>query len=275
MKKLTHTAFMQKHVQRINAFAACVVDDIIERQWLDVNNRGLSENDAYCIQQVIDVSDEVKGINLSGNYMQTRGIHGIVKSLEIHKIVHLNISNTGFRMNDSSFGQNILLAIMRMPGLLDLDLSHNYIGDEGMKVFHMDKWRNDIFNIRLCDVGFTDVSAIFAAGLVNEHPLQNYDISWNNLSQGAIHDFFLTLKGIKRWQDEMNVLNISNTNVTDENVNDLIDFFHNPRFPNTHVIFYPNKLSSTVVNELSFLEYLNMGKQTFEPCFYTFTNLGP
>ena len=24
---------------------ACVVDDIIERQWLDVNNRGLSEND--------------------------------------------------------------------------------------------------------------------------------------------------------------------------------------------------------------------------------------
>ena len=86
---------------------ACVVDDIIERQWLDVNNRGLSENDAYCIQQVIDVSAEVKGVNVSGNYMQTRGIQGIVKSLEIHKIVHLNISNTGFIIDSDSFSKNI------------------------------------------------------------------------------------------------------------------------------------------------------------------------
>ena len=73
----------------------------------------------------------------------------------------------------------------------------------------------------------------------------------------------------------MNVLNISNTNVNDANARDLIDFFLNPRFPNTHVIFYPNKFSSSVVDELCLLEYLNMGKQDFEPCFYTFTNLGP
>ena len=189
--------------------------------------------------------------------MQTRGIQGIVKSLEIHKIVHLNISNTGFIIDSDSFSKNILLTIMRMPGLLDLDLSHNYVGDEGMKIFHMDKWRSDIFNIRLCDVGFTDASAEFAAELVNEHPLQNYDISWNNLSQGAIHEFFEKLKGIERWQDEMNVLNISNTNVNDANARDLIDFFLNPRFPNTHVIFYPNKFNSSVVDELCLLEYLN------------------
>ncbi len=246
---------------------SCVVSDIIERQWLDINNRGLKDNDAYCIQKIIDIADEIKGINVAGNYICTNGIHSLLKSLEIHKIVHLNISNTGFVIDQGDEDENdkqdqgeeddndkkdqgeedinnqkkekekiitkeILISIMKMPALIDLDISHNYIGDEGMAVFHMDDWRNDIYKINLCDVGFTSKSAKFAALLVNEHPLQEYNISWNCLDTKAVHEFFETLKSIKRSQEEMQLLNISNVNATDANANDFNEFFHNKKFPN-------------------------------------------
>jgi hypothetical protein len=115
---------------------SCVVDNIMKREWLDINNRGLNENDAYCIKQVIDVANEVKGVNVSGNYIQTRGIHELLLSLSIHKIVHLNISNTGIKIesNESSFSKEILISIMKMPGLTELDISNNKIGDVGMEV---------------------------------------------------------------------------------------------------------------------------------------------
>jgi hypothetical protein len=109
---------------------------------------------------------------------------------------------------------------------------------------------------------------------VNEHPLFEFDISWNCLDPKSVHEFFEELSSIKRFQDEMHTLNISNINANDFNVGDLNGFFHNKKFPNTHVIFYPNKFTSDVVDELCLLEYLNMEAVDFEPSFYHVVDFG-
>ena len=255
---------------------SCVVEDLLQRQWLDCNNRGLQTGDAVSISKVIGKCSYITGINMEGNSsFGDVGVHSLVMAINPKNardtIVRLNLSDTGLGRATKSAGLKIqiLEAIMHMPKLVDLDLSENNIGDDGMKYLFDKAWVNDIYRLRLSNIGMTCQSAEYAAQMIDEHPLYEYDISWNNFGPKGMSSLLDYVNSkLVRMQDEMRLLNVSHCGATDACCHNFQEFFRNRLFPNCHIIFYPNRISGDVVDELCFLEYLNMGTDEFQPIFY-------
>jgi len=255
---------------------SCVVEDLFQRQWLDCNNRGLQTGDAVSISKVIGKCSCITGINMEGNSsFGDIGVHSLVTAINPKDardtIVRLNLSDTGIGRTTKLAGLKIqvLEAIMHMPKLVDLDLSENNIGDDGIKYLYDKAWVNDIYRLRLSNIGMTCQSAKYAAQMIEEHPLYEYDISWNNFGPKGMSSLLDYVNSkLVRMQDEMRLFNVSHCGATDICSRNFQEFFRNRLFPNCHIIFYPNRISGDVVDELCFLEYLNMGTDDFLPIFY-------
>ena len=262
-----------------------IVEDVLLRLNINCNNRGLREKDVTAISMLVEmtskkephVEEGIRSIDLSGNFFGVYGSHLLTEALtnrgkSTAQIMHLHLNNVGLRYirgnkKNGDMVDEILRSIMNMPRLIDLDLGSNKIGDRGMKLLYDEPFGNDIFRLILSDIGMTERAAVYAAQMVDEHPLYCYDVSFNRIGDNGMSTFFQYLKTIKRWQDEMYTLNVSHTGITDSCYNDLCDFFHNERFPNCHLIFYPNRISGDMTTDICFLEYLNMDREDFQPTF--------
>ena len=266
-----------------------IVEDTLVRLNINCNNRGLREKDIEAISTVVKMASEkeshrevgIRSIDLSGNQIGVYGMHLLTQALTNEgsttaQIMHLHLNNVGLRYipgnepnrkRERKRVDGILLSIMHMPRLIDLDLGSNKIGDRGMKLLYDEPFSNDIFRLILSDVGMTWRSAECAAQMVDEHPLYEYDVSWNNIGPSGMSKFFKYLKTIQRWQDEMYTLDVSHTGITETCYEDLCEFFHNERFPNCHLIFYPNRIGGDMVTDICLLEYLNMIRSDFQPNF--------
>ena len=178
---------------------------------LDVSDNGITENGIKHISKAMEFLNDLKSMNISKNRVQN-SIKYVMKSIEFMEVEQLYLLKTSL---DVSCSKIIGFYIQdHMDHLRILNLSHNNLGDLGMKyIFDHIKYMQNLVKL---DISYVNMSWIFlhllTENFVSLQYLENLNLAGNNLN--TIGELLL-LNSINLLKNLL-LLDIANTNINDE-----------------------------------------------------------
>ncbi|XP_072891350.1 NACHT, LRR and PYD domains-containing protein 12-like [Hemitrygon akajei] len=171
-------------------------------QKLELSDVGLTDSGAEDLVSALSTNPSLTELNLSGNKLGDSGVKLVSAALRNPecKIQKLRLRKVG--LTDSG-AEDLVSALSTNPSLTELNLSHNELGDSGVKLVSA-ALRNPeckIQKLRLVNVGLTDSGAEDLVSTLSTHPsLTGLDLGSNSLtdrSLPALRRLILTLPSLE------------------------------------------------------------------------------
>ncbi|XP_072892659.1 NACHT, LRR and PYD domains-containing protein 3-like [Hemitrygon akajei] len=172
----------------------------MQKLWL--SDVGLTDSGAEDLVSALSTNPSLTELNLSGNKLGDSGVKLLSAALRNPecKIQKLRLRKVG--LTDSG-AEDLVSALSTNPSLTELNLSHNELGDSGVKLVSA-ALRNPeckIQKLRLVNVGLTDSGAEDLVSTLSTHPsLTGLDLGSNSLtdrSVPALRRLILTLPSLE------------------------------------------------------------------------------